>query len=93
MNVQFYELAIGAVFEFRGKVYRKTAMSMADDERNWGNIFQAWIKVESGGPFLPREVAAKWKPDPAVLRYWNLDGYAELKEGADAESDGSENPR
>jgi hypothetical protein len=92
MNVQFYELAIGAVFEFRGKRYQKTAMSMAEDERHWGNIFQGWYKVESEGPFLPPEVAAKWKPDPAMLRYWGLDRYLESEAKADGQSEVSGNP-
>lgn len=92
MNVQFYQLAVGAAFEFRGKRYRKTAMSMAADERDWGNVFEGWTKVISDGPLLPPEVAAKWAPDPAMLRYWNLDGDAESKAEAGGQSDVCENP-
>jgi hypothetical protein len=61
--VKFYELAIGAVFTVYGKTYTKTAMSMSADERNWGCIFLGGVEVESDGPLLPPEVAAKWKPD------------------------------
>ena len=63
MNVRFYELAIGAVFGFRGKRYRKEAMSMAEDEEKIGSIFLGETEVVSDGPLLPPEIAAKWKPE------------------------------
>jgi hypothetical protein len=63
MNVQFYQLAIGAVFTVWGRTYRKTAMSMAEDERQWGNVFLEETEVVSDGPLLPPEVAARWKPE------------------------------
>ena len=61
--MRFYELAIGAVFEFRGTRYAKTAMSMAEDDRRWGNVFMGETVVASDGPLLPAEVAARWKPE------------------------------
>jgi hypothetical protein len=77
MYVDFYKLAIGAVFEWRGQRYRKEAMCMACDEgrpdgRHWGHIFQGQTWVISDGPFLSPEAAAEWKPDwgewePAVV--------------------------
>jgi hypothetical protein len=60
--MKFYELAIGARFVFRGQWFVKIAMSMAEDERHWGNIFQGGTEVESEGPMLPADVAARWKP-------------------------------
>jgi hypothetical protein len=67
----------GAVFGYRGNLYRKIAMSMAQemarpDGRNWGQIMVGNVWVRSDGPFLPAEVAAEWKPDwghwePAVV--------------------------
>jgi len=63
MNVQFYQLAIGAEFEFRGQRYRKLAMSMAEDDgRRWGHVFMGGIEVVSEGPLLPAEVAERWRP-------------------------------
>jgi hypothetical protein len=56
--MKFYELAIGAVFTFRGVAYKKTGMSMAEDGRRWGSIFQAETDVDSEGPLLPPEEAA-----------------------------------
>jgi hypothetical protein len=68
MNVQFYELAIRAVFEFRGCQYQKAAMSMAEilaegPKRGWGSVFIGETRVVSDGPLLPPEVAARWKPE------------------------------
>jgi hypothetical protein len=36
--MKFYELAIGARFEFRGRRFVKEAMSMAQDEERCGTI-------------------------------------------------------
>jgi hypothetical protein len=63
MKVQFYELAVGALFEFGGTRYQKTAMSMAEDERGWGCVFMGETEVVSDGPMLPPETAARWKPE------------------------------
>ncbi len=65
--MKFYALAIGARFVFRGQEFEKTAMSMAEvladgHQRGWGNIFQGGTEVESEGPLLPADVAARWKP-------------------------------
>jgi hypothetical protein len=61
--MKFYELAVGARFVFRGKRYEKEAMGMARDERGWGNVLMGEIEVESEGPVLPPEVAARWRPE------------------------------
>ena len=58
-DMKFYQLAVGAKFVFRGKEFEKTAMSMAVDERCWGNIFMAGTEVESEGPLLPEEAASR----------------------------------
>jgi hypothetical protein len=62
--MQFYQLAIGARFEFRGREYVKKAMSMTQDSDGIGNIFQAGAEVTPiGEPLLLSEAeAAKWKP-------------------------------
>jgi hypothetical protein len=49
--------------QVRGKRYQKTAMSMARDERRWGNVFMGETEVVSDGPLLPPEIAAMWKPE------------------------------
>lgn len=73
--MRFYELAVGAVFTAFGRTYRKSAMSMAEDERGWASVFmgetEVTLEVQSaeckmqneGGPVLPAEVAARWKPE------------------------------
>jgi hypothetical protein len=68
--MKFYELAVGAVFTFRGVTYKKIGMSMAEDERRWENIFQAETHVEAEGPLLPPEEAAKWKPSELPWTHW-----------------------
>lgn len=62
MKVKFYELAVGAEFSAWGRRYRKVAMSMAQGERDLGTIFAGETEVESDGPVLSVEIAAKWKP-------------------------------
>ena len=64
MSMQFYELAVGARFFFRGRRYEKLAMSMAEDEDRVGHIFQAETEVTADGEplLLPPEEAARWKP-------------------------------
>ena len=44
-TIQFQEIPIGQHFEFRGRRYRKLALSMACDEDRIGNIFQAQTEV------------------------------------------------
>lgn len=44
-RVQFYQLAKGARFEFRGKQFQKIAMSMAEDGERNGNVFQGETEV------------------------------------------------
>jgi hypothetical protein len=66
MNITFYELPIGARFEFRGHRYEKLALSMARDEDRCGNIFQDetqvfWDRRPGEQPKPPR------KPDP---KHW-----------------------
>jgi hypothetical protein len=44
-TLQFQEIPIGGHFEFRGRRYKKLALSMASDEDHYGNIFQAETEV------------------------------------------------
>jgi len=44
-TIQFQEIPIGQFFEFRGRRYKKLALSMAEDEDHYGNIFQAQTEV------------------------------------------------
>ena len=62
--MQFYQLAKGARFEFRGKEFQKTAMSMAVDAERCGNMFQGGTEIMPIGEplLLPAEEAEKWKP-------------------------------
>ena len=67
--MKFYELAIGARFIFRGRRFEKIAMSMANDEKQFGSVFMGETEVVPDGVpllLLPEE-AAKWKPDD---RHW-----------------------
>jgi len=65
--MKFYELAIGAVFNFRGKRYEKTAIP--DRRHRDLPAVGTWYWRRRGGdePFLPAEVAAEWKPSEV---YW-----------------------
>ncbi|HZR18701.1 MAG TPA: hypothetical protein VFE51_15520 [Verrucomicrobiae bacterium] len=62
--MQFYLLARGAVFEFNGRRFTKTAMSMARGEDGNGNVFAGERDVVPvGQPLLLSEIeAARWKP-------------------------------
>ena len=44
-TLQFQEIQVGQFFEFRGRRYKKLALSMASDEDRIGNIFQAQTEV------------------------------------------------
>jgi len=44
-TIQFQEIPIGQFFEFRGRRYKKLALSMASDEDRNGNIFQGQTEV------------------------------------------------
>ena len=44
-TIQFQEIPIGQFFEFRGRRYKKLALSMASDEERNGNIFQGQTEV------------------------------------------------
>ena len=63
-GMQFYRLAKGVRFEFRGNQYEKIAMSMAQDRERTGCIFQAGTEVTPIGEplLLPAQEAEKWKP-------------------------------
>lgn len=76
MRTTFWQLPIGARFEFRGRRYEKLALSMARDEERCGNIFQYETEVvwdrrpgEVEGP--PRPPQPHWtsylSPAPAPL--------------------------
>jgi hypothetical protein len=62
--MQFYRLAKGARFEFGGRQYEKTAMSMAVDCDGIGNVFDGAREVTPVGEplLLPEEESARWKP-------------------------------
>ena len=62
--MQFYQLAPGARFEFRGKQFTKVASSMAQDTGRIGNIFQHGTEIAPIGEplLLPDAEAEKWKP-------------------------------
>jgi hypothetical protein len=49
-TIPFQEIPIGGHFEFRGRRYKKLALSMASDEDRNGNIFLARTEV------LPRAI-------------------------------------
>ena len=76
MITTFFQLPVGARFEFRGRRYEKLALSMARDEERCGNIFQyetevAWDRRpgEVEGP--PRPPQPHWtsylSPAPAPV--------------------------
>ena len=44
-TIQFQEIPIGQHFEFRGRRYKKLALSMASDEERNGTIFQGQTEV------------------------------------------------
>jgi hypothetical protein len=48
--MRFQELAVGAVFT--AWTYRKTAISIAEDERHWGCAFFGEIEAVSDGPLV-----------------------------------------
>jgi len=62
--MQFYQLAKGGRFEFRGKQFEKVAMSMAVDAERIGNVFQGGTEVMPIGEplLLSTEEAEKWRP-------------------------------
>jgi hypothetical protein len=51
-TLQFQEIPIGQLFEFRGRPYQKLALSMASDEDRYGTIFRAETQVLPD-PFPP----------------------------------------
>jgi hypothetical protein len=75
--MEFYRLAIGARFKFFGRIYEKTAMSMAEDDAKVGYVFMGGLEVTlepgSEGKLLPPEVAARWKPPEWLMKYMRPD--------------------
>ena len=61
MKLHFGELPIGTVFTFFVKRYRKTALSMTEDENRMGSIMPGENVVEVEGELKER---LPWKPDP-----------------------------
>ena len=55
-TIQFQEIPIGGYFEFRGRRYRKLALSLASDEDRNGNLFMAQTEVLPD-PFPPGAIA------------------------------------
>ncbi len=53
MTAPFFKIPVGANFEFRGRRYRKLALSMACDEERMGNVFHDQTEVVlAEGPSL-----------------------------------------
>jgi hypothetical protein len=67
--MEFYELAIGARFVFRGRRFEKIWMIMANDEHGRGSILLGETEVVPDGVplLLPPAEAAWWKPSD---RHW-----------------------
>jgi hypothetical protein len=63
-DMQFYLLAPGARFEFRGRQFVKIGITMARDSERVGTIFQGGAEVTPIGELLllPEAEAARWKP-------------------------------
>ncbi len=66
MTIQFCNLPVGAQFEFRGRRYRKLALSMACDEERLGNVFHDQTEVLPEGE--PALGAAPSLTSPAGLK-------------------------
>ena len=62
--MQFYKLAPGVRFEFKGKRYQKTAMDSIRDENGQPSSFRPeWGVTPVGDPLLlSAEEAELWKP-------------------------------
>ena len=64
MTALFCELPVGTGFERNNRFYRKTAKSMAEDEREWGTIFmdEAVVQVSDNTPLFhgPRQAEPYW---------------------------------
>ena len=67
MRTTFYQLPIGARFEFRGRRYRKEALAMACDEDRCGNIFQEEAEVI----WEPRPGEELRPPRPPEPPWWS----------------------
>jgi hypothetical protein len=63
--MQFYQLAIGARFEFGGREFQKVAMSMAEHSERNGNVFWSGMEVTPIGEplLLPQAETEWWKRD------------------------------
>jgi hypothetical protein len=68
--MKFYQLALGSQFTHFGQQYTKVAIALAEDSQHQGHTFMGCLEVEPVGEplLLPREEAAKWRPD---YRPWN----------------------
>jgi hypothetical protein len=62
--LQFYKLAVGARFEFEGKLYQKSAMDSVRDENGQPSSFRREREVTPVGEplLLSAEEAELWKP-------------------------------
>ena len=82
MTTTFYQLPIGARFEFRGRRYFKQALAIACDEDRWGNNFQDEAEVvwerrpgEELRPPRPPRQAPRRKVDGGGLRVERRNGH------------------
>ncbi len=72
-TIQFQQIPIGQFFEFRGRRYKKLALSMASDEDRYGSIFMAETEVLPD-PFPSGQFAfgGRLPPCPTGARTMNL---------------------
>jgi hypothetical protein len=67
-TIQFQEIPIGQLLEFRGRRYQELALSLASDEERNGTIFRAETEVQPDTfprANLPSEVAfSQSQPQP-----------------------------
>jgi hypothetical protein len=61
MKMTFEEVKVVETFTYRGQRFQKCALSMAEDERGWGNIFVDEIVVEREGQTAARDVEPRVK--------------------------------
>ncbi len=74
MTIPFSRIPVGSNFEFRGRRYRKLALSMACDEERIGNVFHDETEVLLDGDALPPVAGPIAGPRPprssGVRRPW-----------------------
>jgi hypothetical protein len=74
MKTTFYELPVGARFEFRGRRYEKVALSMAGDEERCGSVFHdnaevVWDPQMQSAECRAQGVRPRRAPEPSWWSY------------------------